>query len=176
MYPKAYIDFLVHFHADRDYFECHEILEEHWKENKPSERKRVWVVLIQMAVALYHHRRANWNGAERMMQKALQLTRQEQEEIEKLGLDFSSFHKQLEKRLKDIEYRLPYQSMDLPIKDKALLEACQEVCEKLQLTWGKESDLSNEYLLHKHKLRDRTDVIEEREKQKFLRKKRRRDA
>ena len=27
-FPLKYIDFLVHFHGDRDYFECHEILEE----------------------------------------------------------------------------------------------------------------------------------------------------
>ncbi|PAD68333.1 hypothetical protein CHH83_14265, partial [Bacillus sp. 7586-K] len=33
MYDQEYIDFLVHFHCDRDYFECHEILEEHWKKD-----------------------------------------------------------------------------------------------------------------------------------------------
>lgn len=31
MYPPEYIEFLYHFHCDRDYFECHEILEELWK-------------------------------------------------------------------------------------------------------------------------------------------------
>ena len=34
MYSQAYIDYLVHFHGDRDYFECHELLEEHWKKTK----------------------------------------------------------------------------------------------------------------------------------------------
>lgn len=32
MYPAEYLEYLVYFHADRDYFECHEILEEYWKE------------------------------------------------------------------------------------------------------------------------------------------------
>ncbi|MFZ3196347.1 MAG: DUF309 domain-containing protein, partial [Bacillus mycoides] len=27
MYPTEYIQFLIHFHGDYDYFECHEILE-----------------------------------------------------------------------------------------------------------------------------------------------------
>ena len=31
MYPTEYIQFLIHFHGDYDYFECHEILEEYWK-------------------------------------------------------------------------------------------------------------------------------------------------
>ncbi len=62
MYPKAYIDYLVEFHATRDYFECHEILEEYWKEDPPKKRKRYWVGFIQLAVALYHHRRQNTAG------------------------------------------------------------------------------------------------------------------
>lgn len=53
MYPKAYIEYLVHFHSDRDYFECHEILEEHWKQDG---RNKGWLVLIQTAVAFYHYR------------------------------------------------------------------------------------------------------------------------
>lgn len=32
LYPTAYIKYLFHFHTDRDYFECHELLEEHWKQ------------------------------------------------------------------------------------------------------------------------------------------------
>ncbi|MCD2486520.1 DUF309 domain-containing protein, partial [Staphylococcus aureus] len=51
MYPKAYIDYLVEFHATRDYFECHEILEEYWKEDPPKKRKRYWVGFIELAVA-----------------------------------------------------------------------------------------------------------------------------
>lgn len=31
MYPEAYIEYLAEFHGSRDYFECHELLEEHWK-------------------------------------------------------------------------------------------------------------------------------------------------
>ena len=64
MYPTEYIQFLIHFHGDYDYFECHEILEEYWKTKPRGNRDHYLVGLIQIAVSLYHHRRSNWNGAE----------------------------------------------------------------------------------------------------------------
>lgn len=72
MYPKPYIDYLVYFHTNRDYFECHEVLEEHWKVADPRHRNVLWVGLIQVAVSLYHHRRSNYVGAERTMKKQFQ--------------------------------------------------------------------------------------------------------
>ncbi len=56
MYAKAYIEYLAHFHGTRDYFECHEVLEEHWKAVDPKNRSSVWVLLIQIAVSMYHAR------------------------------------------------------------------------------------------------------------------------
>ena len=32
-YPEAYTDYLCYFHGARDYFECHEVMEEYWKEH-----------------------------------------------------------------------------------------------------------------------------------------------
>ncbi|WP_133174958.1 DUF309 domain-containing protein, partial [Heyndrickxia sporothermodurans] len=69
--PEAYIEYLVHFHGDRDYFECHELLEEHWKLTDIKNRHSVWVGLIQLAVSQYHYRRSNIVGAIRLMKKAL---------------------------------------------------------------------------------------------------------
>ncbi len=86
MYPKAYIDYLVEFHATRDYFECHEILEEFWKEDPPKKRKRYWVGFIQLAVALYHHRRQNTAGAKRLMANSIRILQAEHRAVEDLGL------------------------------------------------------------------------------------------
>lgn len=168
MYPKAYIDYLVHFHGDRDYFECHEILEEYWKDTEPEKRQQVWVALIQIAVAMYHHRRENWNGAERMLQKAISLVKKEQHSIKQLGLDNHELPLLLIKRLEEIKQRMPYKSINLPIQDQSLLEECKLVCKKQGLGWGNTSNLSDLFLLHKHKLRDRSEVIEARRKQMML--------
>ena len=73
-YPEDYLSFLVHFHGTRDYFECHEILEEYWKETAPKERDSHWVGLIQIAVALYHERRGNKQGATRTLTKAIEIS------------------------------------------------------------------------------------------------------
>ena len=69
-YPEAYIDYLLYFHAQRDYFECHEVMEEFWKEHPGDIRSRTYVALIQIAVGMYHIRRGNRNGAVKMLQSA----------------------------------------------------------------------------------------------------------
>ena len=53
----------------------------------------------------------------------------------------------------------------LPIRDETLLSLCQEMAEKEGLTFGQESNLSHTFIIEKHRLRDRTDVLLEREKQ-----------
>jgi uncharacterized protein len=156
LYTDAYIDYLFHFHTDRDYFECHEILEEHWKQDH---KRPVWVGLIQIAVALYHHRRNNVQGAKRMMKKAALLLHREKEAVEQLGIHYEQLEQLLQWYIQRVEQGETYQSINLPIADEALLAKCLEYCQKRGGAWGKESDLRNEFLLHKHALRDRSDVI-----------------
>lgn len=170
MYPQAYINYLVHFHGDRDYFECHEELEEFWKEDKPEERKNYWVAFIQIAVSLYHQRRHNFKGSLRMMKNASSILHHEEEIVKKLGLGFSELMALINQRIIEIENEQPYTSMFLPIKDEELLSLCKKECEERGLIWGSISNLDDRFLLHKHKLRDRTDVIEERLRQKELKK------
>jgi uncharacterized protein len=170
MYPKAYIVYLVHFHADRDYFECHEILEEFWKEEERGSRQKHWVGLIQIAVSLYHQRRGNYAGAERMLGKAISILKEEALHVQNLGIDPDILLDRLYTRLVDIKQNQPYASLCLPITDPDLLDACDEECKKRGLIWGKESDLSNNFLLNKHTLRDRSEVINERKRQKNAKK------
>ncbi|MFS0863494.1 DUF309 domain-containing protein [Fredinandcohnia sp. 179-A 10B2 NHS] len=165
MYPKAYIDYLIHFHCDRDYFECHEVLEEHWKEDTKQDRKPHWVALIQVAVSLYHHRRENFPGALRMMKSAISIIREQSYELEKLGLNIVELHSILQKEYTAIQNKVPYKSFNLPINDKKLLEICKSKCSNEGKTWGMSSDMSDEQLVHKHSLRDRSDVIAERKRQ-----------
>ncbi|MBM6619933.1 DUF309 domain-containing protein [Bacillus suaedaesalsae] len=168
MYPRAYIEYLVHFHGDRDYFECHEILEEYWKEDERGKRKEYWVAFIQVAVSLYHHRRSNFGGARRMMKNALSIFEKEKEAILKLGLDDVALLALIRKQMISQEKKEPYRSISLPIKDSLLLKLCLDLCSEKDITWLSDSDLNNELIVNKHKLRDRSDVIEEREQQKKM--------
>jgi predicted metal-dependent hydrolase len=54
-YDQLYVDFIYYFNIERDYFECHEVMEELWLEEG---RAPLYQGLLQLAVGLYHH----WNG------------------------------------------------------------------------------------------------------------------
>ncbi|MCA1030585.1 DUF309 domain-containing protein [Bacillus timonensis] len=170
MFSKNYIQYLVHFHCDRDYFECHELLEEEWKKDNSSERKKCLVGLIQIAVALYHQRRGNFNGAVRMMQKAIDILNKEKTAINNLGLSYEKLLLLLEQRLIEMKAKVPYSSINLPIINNELLNICKKSCLEQQLTWGSNSNLQKTELIHRHKLRDRSDVMKERETAKRIKK------
>ncbi|CAM4038924.1 hypothetical protein BAMA_09660 [Bacillus manliponensis] len=172
MYPKAYIQFLVHFHGNFDYFECHEILEEHWKVKPAKEREKHWVGFIQVAVSLYHHRRENWAGAERMMKSALTILQTKQEEVASLGLHPTKLITLLQKQLYATKQRQSFIPVFLPFTDAKLEEACIQLCAKQNIPWKDESYSAHEYIIDKHMLRDRSDVIKERSEQLQKRKQR----
>jgi predicted metal-dependent hydrolase len=169
MYDRAFIDYLLHFHCERDYFECHEVLEEHWKAEPPKKRKKYWVGLIQIAVGLYHQRRGNFTGALRMISNSIQLLENDRQAIDKLGLHSEELIKELKNRKNEILDKRSYYSFNIPIIDQELLHICQMQCKDSHKVWGKDSDLSDEYLIHKHIKRNRSAVIEERFQQLELR-------
>lgn len=160
MYPKEYIEYLVQFHCTRDYFECHEILEEYWKGK--GNKHPLWEGLIQLAVGYYHYRRNNWNGALKMIRNCEAIFKKERHLIPTLGLNDEKFFNILEQAKKKIEQKIPYESIELPINDFKLLNTVKNICTQNQLIWNRKSDLTNQYLIHKHKLRDRSEVIEAR--------------
>lgn len=162
MYPDKYIEFLVHFHGDRDYFECHEILEEYWKSTDPNNKKSAWVGLILMAVSFYHHRRGNMNGAERTLRKGISILECRAGEIQALGLDTVQLIKELKDRLVLIQKGGSYFSVNLPIIDPLLKEKCIEDCAAKGFSWCSESKAPDKDIVHRHKRRDRTMVIKER--------------
>lgn len=158
-YPQAYIDYLVHFHGDRDYFECHEVLEEYWKENTPMERDSIWVGWIQLAVALYHQRRNNFSGAERTIDKAMTKFRLHEEQLHTFGINSQLFMEELQSLKASISAKSPYTSLLLPISDPILRDVCLNACEIKGFQWGSESDLSNKMIVDRHRLRDRREII-----------------
>lgn len=167
-YPQSYINFLVHFHGDRDYFECHEILEEFWKES--SIKEPIWVGLIQLAVGMYHYRRGKLAGALKMLQGSYRILQQEQTALSHLGMDTEQLFELISQTIDNVNSHVPYTSITLPLCDPQLLHTCQEECQQRRMPFGHPSNLSNTYLVNKHTLRDRSDVISERQNQLQLKK------
>ncbi|ALS27903.1 hypothetical protein IJ21_25070 [Paenibacillus sp. 32O-W] len=158
-YPDAYIDYLVEFHATRDYFECHEILEEYWKSHPDDGLGDAWVGLIQLAVGQYHSRRGNISGARKMFASAER--RLTDEHMRRLGLDAAAMKAIVAEAISALAERSgtsAYRSFDLPIADPELLRMCREASRLRGLVWGEEPR-PEAAVVHRHKLRDRSGVI-----------------
>jgi uncharacterized protein len=162
LYPKEYIQFLAHFHGDRDYFECHEILEEFWKKSDDQSKDSIWVGLILLAVSSYHHRRTNINGAERTLKKAIHIFTLKQISLPKIGLDAKTLVPLLTNQLAYIKKGGSYQSFQLPISDPYLLKQCIIECEQIGCSWNTPSNINDKDLVDRHLQRDRSSVIQER--------------
>ena len=168
-YPKEFIDYLGQFHGSRDYFECHEILEEYWKETDPRNKQSHWVGFILLAVSSYHHRRENFPGAEKTANNSLKIMKYTPAAvIHSLGLDYEQLIFMLEASVEQIRKKMPYKSMNLPINSNELLAKCQSQCEKEGYSWLHSGQVTEE-IVHRHAVRDRSEIIKERAYQKTLR-------
>ena len=161
-YPDAYVKYLAVFHGARDFFECHEIMEEYWKSQSGARHEKCWLTLIRIAVACYHARRGNWPGARKMMDKALQDMNPVL--MDELGLD----GRRLAGLMRDALHRwtyekdTAYEDPDLPVADPALLGEAILVCRENGWTWGTPSHAVAPDVIHRHLMRDRTEVIKAR--------------
>ncbi|NIK76537.1 hypothetical protein FHS15_001662 [Paenibacillus castaneae] len=163
-FPKAYVCYMVEFHASRDYFECHELLEEYWKEHLDDSLADTWVGLIQLAVALYHERRGNLRGANKMYVQAER--RLSAAPLERIGIDQQHLLIQIGERIAALHAneKSPYTDINMSIIDSELLALCLQQCEERGLEWLAPSPLHNDSIIHRHTLRDRSDVIAARQR------------
>ncbi len=84
----------------REFFECHEVLEEIWTPSRGPERLFLQA-LIHFAVGFYHHQRGNQAGAERQLRKGLKKMEGCLPEFE--GVATRKLQVEIKRRLKTIE-------------------------------------------------------------------------
>jgi predicted metal-dependent hydrolase len=119
-----YLAFISHFNGDRDYFECHEVMEELWLEEG---RSLLLQGLLQASVGLYHWENGNLSGAVKLMTAALDKLNFYVDVA--LGLDLLALRLDLERSLKLLSLRpldAPLEAFLLVICDDALRAALQE--------------------------------------------------
>ena len=158
-FPPEYIDYLAEYYGSRDYFECHEIMEEYWKEHPQSPYAICWLVLIRIPVALYHARRGNWPGAIKLMSKAAEEA--DAELFDKLGMDGQKLVNQISRTAEAWKSSSGgvYADIELPITDIRLLEAARNRCRQLGYTWGTPGMQAGDMVIHRHRTRDLSDVV-----------------
>ena len=169
-FPNEFIGYLIEYHGRRDYFECHELLEEYWKKEDPRNMKSHWVGFILIAVSAYHHRRGNFAGAEKTAQKALIIFETTAAStISSLGIDYEKLIQIIKQNIQLIHNKETYRSINLPIQNEDLRQACLAMCKQHNLEWCQEKAVISPDIIHRHLVRDRSEVIREREYQKKLR-------
>ncbi|MCE4957097.1 DUF309 domain-containing protein [Macrococcoides caseolyticum] len=139
LFNKAFNDYITEFHEKRDYFECHEIMEDAWKEKEHYTKQDPEVALIMLATGLYHLRRHNVKGAIILLNKTIDMMQ--------LNKTFLSHYLEIDNVIQSIQeliIKQTYQSINLPLVSRITFKHPQSISEEI---------------LHKHKLRDRTDVI-----------------
>ncbi|MGL5057136.1 MAG: DUF309 domain-containing protein, partial [Fusobacteriaceae bacterium] len=66
-----YLKFIEVFQTERDFFECHEILEEIWIEETSCEtKKHLAITLLLISVGLLHWRNGNYKGAQTVLKNS----------------------------------------------------------------------------------------------------------
>ncbi|MCK8488784.1 DUF309 domain-containing protein [Paenibacillus sp. MBLB2552] len=112
-YEPLFVAYLVYFNRDRDYFECHEVLEELWLARGHDP---LYKGLLQIAVGLFHARRGNLSGGRKMLTSALeQLTPYPEQS---LGIDLGKLRREAEAYIQELanEGNRDYVFYDLTIR------------------------------------------------------------
>lgn len=155
--------FIVYFNCNQDYFECHEVLEEYWKSSTPYSKEHPLTGFIQLATGLYHWRRGNFPGAHRTMVKAEQklsdLVQYDPRYTEEIDIDH--LVNQINLSIVKITNSEQFSPFFIEMNSDALPTLLQSTARDMHLL-----PLNSDAVIHKHMLRDRSDILAEREKKK----------
>lgn len=153
-----FVQFIKEFNVTHDYFECHEVLEDYWKEVAPKQKNHPLTALILMSTSMYHWRRGNNPGALKTMKTSIKRL------IETSGspfyetIDYSNLIQDTTSSLIQMQENESFQPFLVSIKDPHL--------NSLVDNYSIETSYDKNFLIHKHMLRDRSEILAEREKSK----------
>ena len=158
-----FVNFIVYFNRNQDYFECHEVLEEYWKSIPDSDKDHPLTAYILLSTGMYHWRRGNKLGASRTLNKAmtkfptfLANYPNYTEEI-----DFDQLVYDVTKAVNRLEQNLSFESFPITILSANIIDLASKLEQSMTLLpFGSDS------VIHKHMLRDRSDILREREEKK----------
>lgn len=124
-YEPLFVKYLVYFNRDRDYFECHEVLEELWLR---LDRDPLYKGLLQIAVGLFHFRNGNVVGGRKMLHSAAE--RLMGYPAVSLGIDLGRLREEVleyaERLDRYAEQPFEYYDLDIRLLDPALIQAVEE--------------------------------------------------
>ena len=156
LFHPLFIDYCAYFNGNNDYFECHEVLEEYWKEIAPREKLHPLVGYVQLATGMYHFRRANVTGAARIMEKAIVNFELNYNSEFFEYIDVRQLLLLMKNQLRIMQENEPFAHFELPITNRQLQELVHERIKSIPL-------MDSHFIFNKHMLRDRSEILEARE-------------
>jgi len=157
-FHTSFVAFLKHFNETFDYFECHELLEDYWKEVSPRQKNHALTALILLATSMYHWRRGNYSGAIKTMKSSLKRMEETKNSPFFENFNYQKLTENMNSSLLLMESNKEFQQFSIVVTNPTL----QSLVHKLDMKMN--DDLH--FLIHKHMLRDRSEILEERDREK----------
>lgn len=156
LFHPLFVEYCSYFNGNEDYFECHEVLEEYWKEIAPGEKQHPLVGYVQLATGLYHWRRGNFIGANRILQKAMAIFVKNTPQPFYEWINMQELLEHMQNSLQRINEQQHFSSFKLPIINSELQLLILKKITSLP-------PLETQFIINKHMLRDRSDILAARE-------------
>lgn len=158
-----FVNFIVYFNSNQDYFECHEVLEEYWKSIPDSDKDHPLTAYILLSTGMYHWRRGNKPGASRTLYKAMTKfpTYISNYPVYTEEIDFDQLVNDVTKAVNRLGQDLPFESFPLTILSASITDLASKLEQSMTLL-----PFGSDAVIHKHMLRDRSDILREREEKK----------
>ncbi|WP_240675764.1 DUF309 domain-containing protein [Ammoniphilus sp. CFH 90114] len=122
MHDRLYIEYLYYFNEERDYYECHEVMEELWL---LEGKNKLLQGLLQVAVGLHHFRNDNITGAIKLFEQAM--AKHQEPWSGELGINKERLFHEVQMYLyKLYDYNnkpFPFYDLTIEITDPSLAEA-----------------------------------------------------
>ena len=157
-FHTSFVAFLKHFNETFDYFECHELLEDYWKEVSPRQKNHALTALILLATSMYHWRRGNYSGAIKTMKSSLRRMDETKNSPFFENFNYQNLTENMNSSLLLMNSKQEFQQFSIEVTNPSL----QSLVHKLDMEMN--DDLH--FLIHKHMLRDRSEILEERDRER----------
>lgn len=161
----AYLQFFNELIIKQDYFECHEIMEAYWKTKEARTKHDLEVMMIQVSTAEYHYRRGNTLGAIKSYRKSLSMLCKHNysDELFDIGVNAPLLKHYLTKRLNAVLSDKIFTPSVLPVSTSVLMNLkelhANDMTLEAFITFISSIHVTDEWIIHKHRLRDREHVI-----------------
>lgn len=121
MYHRLYVEFIYFFNTERDYYECHEVMEEYWM---LEGKNQLLQALLQVAVGLHHFRNGNINGAIKLLEQAKK--KKDEPWNGRLGIKLDQLFTEVDYYLKRLHHfhsePFPFYDLTIQITDPVLVD------------------------------------------------------